>query len=171
MNNVQLHHAQRRNQKRTFPVSVLAHDLHTPANVGSVFRVADAFGLRSVFLTGASPVPPHPKIRKTSRSAEQYVPYTYSSEPLPVVRRLKAEGCLIVSVEITSASIDLRDFRLCPDRSLCMIIGSEDDGVCQSLLDASDCTVHIPMFGENSSMNVATAFAVATFAIVRQYAS
>ncbi len=132
--------------------------------------MADAFGVRCVYLTGRSAVPPNPKLRKTSRSTENFVPYSYSTDPLEVVRNLKAEGCLIVSLEITSSSVDLREFRIRPDRSLCLVLGSEDDGVSQELLDASDCAVHIPMFGENSSMNVATACAVAAFEVVGQYA-
>ena len=53
---------------------------------------------------------------------------------------------------------------------LCLVVGAEDAGVCQSLLDASDATVHIPMRGHNSSMNVASACAIATYDIGRRIA-
>jgi tRNA G18 (ribose-2'-O)-methylase SpoU len=38
------------------------------------------------------------------------------------------------------------------------------------LLDVSDVTVHIPMRGHNSSMNVASACAIATYDIARRLA-
>jgi tRNA G18 (ribose-2'-O)-methylase SpoU len=169
MNNVQLTHAQNRNLRQRFPFCLLAHDLRAPTNVGSIFRIADAFGVEKVYLSGSSPVPPHPKIRKTSRSAEHHVPYAYASDPADIVHRLRGEGYLIVSLEITSASVDVRAFSVSRHEKICLVLGSEQQGVRQDLLDLSDQTVHIPMFGENSSMNVATACSVAVFEIIRQY--
>jgi tRNA G18 (ribose-2'-O)-methylase SpoU len=87
---------------------------------------------------------------------------------LEVIQQLKADGYTIVSLEITNTSIDLQKLKLQKDQHLCLILGSEDSGVSQALLDCSDFTVHIPMLGANSSMNVANACAIATYQITRQ---
>jgi tRNA G18 (ribose-2'-O)-methylase SpoU len=170
LKNIQLKHSESRNQKQRFPVCILAHDVRTPTNIGSIFRIADAFGIEHVHLSGLSAVPPNPKIRKTSRSAEHHVPYSYAPDPVELVARLRADGCVIVCLEITSNSVDLRHFRVSGRERICVIVGAEDSGVPQSLLDLSDHAVHVPMFGENSSMNVATACSVAVFEIIKQYA-
>jgi tRNA G18 (ribose-2'-O)-methylase SpoU len=150
------------------PVCFLAHDIDVPMNVGSLFRIADALGIERIFLTGSSPVPPNTKIRKTSRATEKYVPYAREEDPLAVVEALRAAGYRIVSLELTTASIDIRRFHVSPEDRICLILGSEDSGISQSLLNASDIAVHIPMLGHNSSMNVATACAIASFEISKR---
>lgn len=169
MENVQLDHTHHQVSSTKYPVCFLAHDMDVPMNVGSLFRIADALGVEAIHLTGTSSVPPNSKIRKTSRSAEKYVAFTYEKDPLEQLHKLKAAGYRIVSLEITSASIDIRDLAMARTDRICLVLGSESAGVGQALLDLSDQTVHIPMLGHNSSMNVATACSIAAFEIIRRY--
>ncbi len=169
MQNIQLEHGQHGEKRASFPLRFLVNDLEGPENIGSVFRIADAMGVEKVVLTGGSAVPPHRKIRKTSLSTEKIVPYSVESDPLRVIGELKAEGYVIISLEITSSSIDIRDVDIPKGAKVCLILGSENVGVSQDLLDVSDHTVHIPMRGANSSMNVAMACAIASFALLGVY--
>ena len=168
MQNVQLGHEHHRSVATRLPVCLLAHDMDVPMNVGSLFRIADAFALEAVYLSGKSPVPPNDKIRKTSRATEKYVPFVYESDPLSIVWRLKEAGYKIISLEITSSSIDIRDIQVSPGEKICLVVGAESEGVSQALLDVSDCAVHIRMLGQNSSMNVATACAIAAYELTRR---
>lgn len=79
-------------------------------------------------LTGGSAVPPHRKIRKTSRSTEKTVLYVVEADPLRVIGLLKAEGYVIISLEITSNSIDVRDLDLPKGAKVCLALGSENVG-------------------------------------------
>lgn len=137
-------------------------------NVGSLFRIADALGVEKIYLTGNSAIPPNPKIKKTSRSAEKYVPFSYSENPFQVVKELKEKGYKIISLEICSHSIPIDQYAVSSTDKICLIPGSENHGVSQALLDISDASIHIPMLGENSSMNVANACSIATYLISRQ---
>lgn len=169
MDNVQSDHTHHRSTRPSYSVCFVAHDVTTPTNIGSLFRIADAFGIERIYLCGASPVPPNAKIRKTARHADVVVPFVYESDPLALVERLRGAGYRIISLEITSSSLDLRQVSLAANDKVCLVLGSEKAGVSQALLDASDMAVHIPMVGRNSSMNIATACAVATFALVKAY--
>lgn len=169
MKNIQLDHSAHKVSSKRYPICFLAHDVDVPMNVGSFFRIADALGVEKIFLTGSSIIPPNPKIKKTSRSTEKYVPYEYEEDPLFVVKKLKSSGYKIVSLEITSDSIDIKEFSIEHNEKICLILGSESAGVCQELLDASDVSIHIPMHGNNSSMNVANACAIATYELTRRY--
>lgn len=169
MKNKQLGHDQHQVTLKRFPVCFLAHNFVVPMNIGSLFRIADAFAVEKLYLSGTSPVPPNSKINKTSRSSEKYVPYAYEKNPLDVIKKLKAEGYTIVSLEITSASTDIRDLSVSSSDKVCLILGSESTGVCQTLLDVSDKTIHIAMLGRNSSLNVATACSIATFEIIKRF--
>ena len=170
MRNVQLDHSHHHARAARYPLCFLAHDIDIPMNIGSLFRIADALGVERIYLSGTSPVPPNTKIRKTSRATEKVVPFSYEDYPLQLVAKLKTQGYTIVSLEITSSSIDIRELTIARDEKVCLVLGSENTGVPQDLLDVSDVTVHIPMLGQNSSMNVATACAIAAFEIVRRYA-
>ncbi|TQV66976.1 RNA methyltransferase [Exilibacterium tricleocarpae] len=103
----------------------------------------------------------------------QYIPYDICdyavSYALAVVERLKAAGYSIPSLEITTASKDIEVLSVTQDDKICLILGSENQGVGQQLLDASGETIHIPMLGINSSVNVATACAIATYEITRRF--
>lgn len=168
MKNIQLDYDQHHATSKKYPVCFLAHDIDVPMNIGSFFRIADAFGIEKIYLSGTSPAPPNSKIRKTSRSTEQYVPFSYEKNPFDLVKRLKSEGYTIISLEITSSSTDIRELTTSGGEKVCLILGSENTGVCQELLDVSDKTIHIPMLGQNSSLNVATACSIATFEIIRR---
>ncbi|WP_338847227.1 TrmH family RNA methyltransferase [Massilia sp. W12] len=161
----QLEHHQHQGGAAQYALCILAHDLDDPMNIGSLFRMADALGVAKIYLSGSSPTPPHAKIKRTSRSAEKYVAWEYAPQALPLLEQLRRDGWRIVCLEITSASIPLREFAIAPGDKICLIPGSENSGVCQTLLDAADVALHIPMQGQNSSMNVATACAIAAYDI------
>jgi tRNA G18 (ribose-2'-O)-methylase SpoU len=165
--NVQLDHSRHRPAADKVPLRFLAHDVAIALNVGALFRIADALGVEHIHLCGMSPVPGDFKVRKASRSAERHVPYSYAADPLETVATLKASGYRIVSLELTTQSIDIRRLEVAVGDRICLVLGAEKAGVSQALLDVSDVTVHIPMQGHNSSMNVASACAIATFEIVR----
>jgi tRNA G18 (ribose-2'-O)-methylase SpoU len=169
MENQQLDHRSHLPKDRKFPLVILAHDLDVPMNLGSLFRLSDALGVERLYLTGTTPLPPNGKISKTSRSTEKYVPYEHHADPGPLVQALKAQGTTIVSLELTNQSRDIREVDFTAFARICLIVGAESVGVSPALLAASDLTVHIPMLGVNSSMNVATAAAIALFEIIRSW--
>jgi tRNA G18 (ribose-2'-O)-methylase SpoU len=167
--NLQLDHSSHRGAA-PLPLRLLAHDVDIALNVGALFRIADALGVEHVHLSGASPRPPDPKIRKSSRSAERHVAWSHAADPLQTVATLKVQGWRLVSLELSTQSIPLHTLAVTPGDRICLIVGAETTGVCQALLDVSDATVHIPMRGHNSSMNVANACAIATYEIARRLA-
>ena len=169
MENIQSGHGQHRLTSTKYPLCFLGHDIDVPMNVGSLFRIADALGVEKIYLSGTSIVPPNRKIKKTSRSTEKYVQYVYEKDPVRIIESLKHSGYTIISLEITSSSIDIKNLDISKNEKICLVLGSENAGVNQALLDLSDITIHIPMLGKNSSMNVAMACSIAAFEITRQY--
>lgn len=161
-------HSAHKESDKKYPLSFLVHDMTVPMNVGSLFRIADALGVEKIYLTGQSISPPNSKIKKTSRSTEKYVAYSYEQDPLCVLQTLKKRGYKILSLEITTTSIDIEKFEVNPQDKICLILGSETDGICQQLLDESDATIHIPMHGKSSSMNVANACSIAAYELIKK---
>lgn len=165
--NIQLDHQQSQQSVKKHPICILANNIEIAGNVGSLFRVADAFGIEKLYLTGTTAIPPKYKIRKAARSADERIPFSATPSAIEVVTDLKSKGYTIISLEITSNSKELQSFTMSSLQSICLIIGSENAGIQQQLLDASDHTLHIPMYGKNSSMNVATSCAIAVYELTR----
>lgn len=167
----QLEHHQTERRPRHFPISLLAHNFEGSRNVGALFRIADALGVEKIYLSGHSMRPPNRKLRKVSRRTEKWVAHEYQTDPKPIIQQLKQAGYLIVGLEITRHSIDIRDFSTVDlwenHKKICLLPGSENSGLEEALLQQCDVTVHLPMFGHNSSMNVATSCALALFEILK----
>ena len=163
MEDRQLEHHEVRTKKQKFPLSIIAHNIERPANVGSIFRIADGLGIEKVYLSGSTPVPPNRKITKTSRATEKVVLYEYVQDSIETIKDLKHNGYTVVSLEITNDSIDIDEFCKQQFDKIALIVGSENKGVNQELLKASDHVIHIPMYGENTSLNVASVCAIAIF--------
>ncbi len=169
--NVQLTHAEHKHSKSKFSLGVIACDISSPLNVGSLFRLCDSLGIEKLYLCGETPIPPNSKINKTSRSTEKHVAYEAHDDAEALVTSLKQSGTLIIALEISSSSVDISsdEFRsaLSSQKPVCLILGSENSGISEPLLSLSDITTHIPMMGNNSSMNVVTAASIACFEITR----
>jgi tRNA G18 (ribose-2'-O)-methylase SpoU len=169
--NIQLSHADHKPSDKKFPLSIIANDISSPLNIGSLFRLCDALGIEKLYLCGKTPLPPNAKLNRTSRSTEKYVSYEAHADAEALLATLKMSGALIIALEITSASIaiDGAEFKqvISNDRPICMILGEEDAGVSDALLSLAEVTVHIPMYGHNSSMNVISAASIACFEIIR----
>ena len=71
-------------------------------------------------------------------------------------------------MEITDQSQSIHEMRISPDQKIAIVIGSEISGICQSVLDLCPQSVHIPIYGRNTSMNVSNALAVMLYEIIRQ---
>ncbi len=147
-------------------VYILASNLTSPYNVGAIFRLSDALGVTKIFLSGTTICPPNQKIRKTSRSTEKYIDFEYCENPLEILDGLRSEGVKIISLELTSGSKDIKNLKLEKDEKVCLIVGSENHGIAEELLEISDAIIHIPMLGNNSSMNVSVATGIAIYDIV-----
>lgn len=169
--NVQLTHEEHHRSDTRFPLYIIANDINGPLNVGGLFRLSDALGIERLYLCGDTPAPPNAKINKTSRSTEKFVDYETHADAEKLVEELKATGAFIVALEITSSSIAISSGEFAramqQKRPVCLILGSENIGVSDTLLSLSDITTHIPMHGNNSSMNLVSAASIACFEITR----
>jgi len=164
---LQLNHAETQSEDAIFPLTILANDIEIAGNVGSLFRVADALGVEKLYLTGTTQTPPKYKIRKAARSTENHIPYEYVESPIDVLEHLKTLDYTIVALEITARSKNIREFIIPERQKTCLIIGSENLGIAEELLNLADHHIHIPMYGKNSSMNVITSCAIAVHELIQ----
>lgn len=135
------------------PIVVILDNIRSAINVGSVFRTADAFRLKKVYLCGITPSPPHKDIRKSALGATKTVDWEYIENTENIILHLKSLGYLICSVEQVDDSIMLNKFSNL-EKPIAVIFGNEVDGVKQSVIDKSDYCIEIPQIGTKHSLNV-----------------
>ena len=150
-------------QKKEF--YVIAHNIRSILNVGSIFRTADAFGVTKIYLTGYTGTPGNilhkAKMAKTALGAENWVAWEYQNSPSRLVKKLKAQGVKIVALETGVKSIAISKFK--PKFPLALVLGEEVRGVSKSILKLCNQIVKIPMHGKKESLNVSVAFGLAAF--------
>lgn len=148
---------------------VIAHNIHSLYNVGSIFRAADAFGVTKIFLTGYTGTPAYSvhldKISKVALGAETWVPWEKSATAFAVIRKLKRQypKVAIIGLENNVKAISLSKFK--PRFPLALILGEERQGISRPLLKLCDKIIEIPMLGKKESLNVSVAFGIAAYAM------
>lgn len=163
------------------PIILIAHNIRSAYNVGSLFRSCDGAGIEKIVLTGITPYPKvendtrlpyiaaraESAIAKTALGAETTVPFEYSDDPHTAVARLKGTGYKIYALEQTSKATSLFGAELM--FPAVVILGEELGGVGKDLLALADEAIEIPMHGTKDSLNVSTAAAVALFWMREEY--
>ncbi|WP_372755118.1 TrmH family RNA methyltransferase [Mariniflexile sp.] len=164
---MQLTHYNTNFPKRTFPIILVCDNVTNAPNLGSLFRIADAFGIEKLFLCGEN-ISIGRKLTKTSRATEKVVNFEICEDVSKVVTELKTKGHQIISLEITSTSQPIHKLKFTSEKPIVLVIGDENFGVSETILNDSDAIIHIDMYGQNSSMNVVQATNIALYEMTKQ---
>lgn len=157
----QLTHNESFFKQKTFPVILVCDNIMYQPNIGSIFRICEAFGIQKIIFIGEGLALTPRKINRTSRSTHLMVPYEIIEHTEDVIPQLKEYN--VVALEITSSGIPLRDVKLTPNKPVALIAGSEVDGISPQLLNLAQQAAYIEMYGSNSSMNVVQAIGIALY--------
>jgi 23S rRNA (guanosine2251-2'-O)-methyltransferase len=156
-------------------ICLIAHNLRSTHNVGSLFRTAEGLGVNKIYLTGYTPYPIYPsddrlphisskldrQINKTALGATNSIPWQHSEDISIILTELIKTDILVVALEQSQSSIPLTSFKA-PDK-LAIVLGSEVTGMPEDILAGIKIHIHIPMFGKKESYNVVQAAAMAIY--------
>lgn len=162
---MQLTHENTQFEKRCFPITLVCDHIYFQQNLGSLFRIGEAFGIEKIIFIGKDiPLTPR-KINKTSRSTHLQIPHSIVEETTEAITLLQKEEYHIIALEITSTSNPIQQLMVPKNKKIALIIGNEIEGVSASLLAIANQISHITMYGNNSSMNVVQATSIALYEI------
>lgn len=159
----------------TRDIILIAHNLRSAHNVGSLLRTADGLGVNKVILGGYTPHPAHAndrrmpheaqkttaRIHKTALGAEDSQAWEYHHSLLPVITHLRKNGYAVMAVEQAVDARELPTYHA--PQKIALVVGREVEGLEQEILDACDGALEIPMFGKKESFNVVQAAAMALY--------
>ncbi len=152
---------------------LIAHNLRSAHNVGSLLRTAEGLGVEQVYLTGYTPYPTQPEdkrlphqiskidkqISKTALGAEKLL--GVHNDINAVLADLKQSGFAISAIEQHEDSVELPKYQ--PPKKLALIVGREVDGLEPELIKQCETILEIPMFGKKESFNVVQAAAMTLY--------
>lgn len=152
---------------------ILLDNIRSLANVGSIFRTADAAGVEKIYLCGITPQPVNrfgkirPRLAKVSLGAEKNVPWEYYKSASRLIDKLKKDGYEILAVEQDKKSVPYHKSKVGSQKSkVALVFGNEVRGLSPAILKKCDKILEIPMRGKKESLNVSVAFGIIIFKLL-----
>lgn len=156
------------------PVTLIAENLRSAWNIGSLFRLADGIGVEELVLTGYTVTPgngrggaDHRSIAASAMGAEKTVSWRWCPDTRLVLPGIKKRGIRCFGLETLAAGMDLLEQT--PPLPIALFLGNERWGLSPTTLAHLDGFVRLPMFGIKNSLNVIQAASAALYLIRRQH--
>ncbi len=149
------------------PIVIVLDNVRSMNNIGSVFRTADAFLLRGIYLCGVTAAPPHREIHKTALGATDSVAWKHFPTTVDAINDLKKDGFTVYAVEQVEDSVMLDSLEL-SSKKVALVFGNEISGVSQEALDLCDNSIEIPQHGTKHSLNLAVSVGIVAWEISRK---
>jgi tRNA G18 (ribose-2'-O)-methylase SpoU len=144
---------------------VVLEDIVDHTNVGAIFRAVAGLGADAVLITPRCADPLYRRSVRVSMGTVLQVPWTRLPEWPGGADILKAEGFHLAALALTEDAVTLDDFAASQPERLALVLGTEGDGLSRQALEHADTVVTIPMLHGIDSLNVASASAVALWAL------
>ena len=134
---------------------LLLDRIQDPGNLGTILRTADAFGISVLLTNGCADAYSEKTLRASMGAVLRTQPKQISMEDL--LRRCAEQKIPLAATALTERAHDLRELDL---HDYITVIGSEGQGICEELLQASEQQIIIPMEARCESLNAAVAAAI-----------
>lgn len=144
------------------PIHIYLDRIRYPQNIGSIARTTEALRLGQLVFPKNQSVPTldHPQAQKTSMHSFHNLLWTTA----------KLEDCPRpwIALEQGAGSVPIDTYTFPKTTGFTLIIGNEEDGVCEKILSQVDALVEITQYGLKNCLNVACAFAICAHTIRRK---
>ncbi len=138
---------------------LMLEGVQDPGNVGTLLRSAAAFGFDAVLLSEGCASPYAPKTLRASMGAVAHISVLENADLQKMIAQLRQQDipCLAAalyhSVPLSSVPQDMPN-------GVCVVIGSEGQGLREETIAACDRAVRIPMTDKAESLNAGVAGSV-----------
>lgn len=147
---------------------VVLEDIVDHTNVGAIFRSVAGLGADAVLVTPRCADPLYRRSVRVSMGTVLQVPWTRLADWPDGATQLHDSGFHIAALALAPDAVSLDDFAARPPDRIAIVLGTEGDGLSPAALRAADTIVTIPMMHGVDSLNVASASAVALYALTRR---
>lgn len=151
-----------------FPIVLVADNIRSAMNIGSLFRTSDAFAIEKLILTGISARPPHKEITKTAIGATSSVEWEYVPDILDGLKKYKSMGYEIIAIEQTNDAATLHSYDVCTEGKYVLVVGNEVRGVSDEIIAIADTCLELQQYGTKHSLNVSVCTGIVLWAFIHK---
>ena len=144
---------------------VLLDNIEDPHNVGAITRSAEVLGFDGVLLPKRGVPGALPSVVKVSAGATEHIAMAINCSSNQYVKIAKEEGYHVVALDGKGQTTVEELQRRLPAKLL-LVVGGENAGVRQFILNEADDVVSIPRRGRVGSLNASVAAGIALAAFV-----
>jgi tRNA G18 (ribose-2'-O)-methylase SpoU len=144
---------------------VVLEDIVDHTNVGAIFRSVAGLGADAVLITPRCADPLYRRSVRVSMGTVLQVPWTRLPDWPEGATVLHDLGFHLAALALAQDAITLDAFAASAPTKVALVLGTEGDGLSRAALREADSVVTIPMLHGVDSLNVASASAVALYAL------
>ena len=152
-------------EERGEPPFVIACDeISDPHNLGAILRTAECVGAHGILIPKRRSAGLTATVGKASAGAAEHMAVARVANMASALRELKEAGLWIYGTAADGTSpLWKTDF----SGPVCLVIGSEGEGMSRIVSEQCDFLVSIPMKGQLSSLNASASAAIVMYEILR----
>jgi len=144
-------------------VVVILDHLEDPHNLGAIIRTCEAAGVNGIIIPKDRSVSVNSTVMKTSAGALENVKIAMVTNLVQAIEKLKKNGFWIVGTDMDGQDYRSIDYA----GKIAIVIGSEGNGMCDSVHRSCDFVAQIPMYGKINSLNASVAAGIMIYEAVR----
>ena len=152
-------------EKSKNPFVLILDQINDVRNFGAIIRTAEISGVDGIIIQNSSSAPVNSDTIKTSAGAIFNIPICKVNHIKDAIYHLQSMNISIISAsEKSEKNIYDVDLKV----PLAIIMGSEQKGINKSVINLSNESVKLPMYGKIESLNVSVACGIFLYEVVRQ---
>jgi tRNA G18 (ribose-2'-O)-methylase SpoU len=147
---------------------VILDCIDNPSNVGAIARSAVALGWDAMLLDQTSSDPLTRRALRVSMGTTFNLPYARITDISTTLHQLASRGFAVVGMTLnhpTKQVLPMNHINLDDSQPRALVLGSERQGLSEAALEACTILTNIPMAAGIDSLNVASATAIACYAL------
>ncbi len=148
-------------REREFRFAFYLDGISDPGNMGTIFRIAAAFGVDCLLLSPSCCEVSSPKVIRASLGAVYKVPFRECK-----LEELKEAGSKVMILDM-EGSVSLGDLSLTPE-PLVIVVGGEAHGVSVEAKTMADLSIRIEMPGQMESLNAAVCAGICAYELCKK---
>ena len=146
---------------------LLLDNVEDPHNVGAILRSAEVFGFHHILLPTRGVPEVYPSVSKVSAGAVEFLHIAHDCSAVTYVQKALEKGYTVAALD-AKGKTRLDAFAQEMPLPILVVIGGEDKGVGQFILNNATVTLSIPQSGHINSLNASVAASLTLYALRRE---
>ena len=147
------------------PFVIVCDEISDHHNLGAIIRTAECVGVHGIIIPKRRSAGLTPIVGKTSAGAVEHMAVARVSNLTAAIKELKDRGLWVYG---TAADAPAGMWETNLSGPICLVIGSEGDGMGRLVRENCDVLVSIPMHGKVNSLNASAAAGILMYEVLRQ---